>query len=186
MIRRPPISTRTDTLFPYTTLFRSHYRSDSRNAYVSFAETGHSNLYNPVRVARPQTPKYVGGDMHSPLLTERIQTTSVAVADTMSFLDDRVLFTAGLRHQKISNRTYNYDTGESNGPANSASRITPVAGLVVKATDQISLYANYIEGMSQVSAAPVTTGFPAQPVVHAATTFDPVQDRKSTRLNSSH
>src|SRR3546814_8924702 len=26
MIRRPPRSTRTDTLFPYTTLFRSHYR----------------------------------------------------------------------------------------------------------------------------------------------------------------
>src|SRR3546814_3297115 len=27
MIRRPPRSTRTDTLFPYTTLFRSAYRS---------------------------------------------------------------------------------------------------------------------------------------------------------------
>src|SRR3546814_7816123 len=26
MIRRPPRSTRTDTLFPYTTLFRSHSR----------------------------------------------------------------------------------------------------------------------------------------------------------------
>src|SRR3546814_4771468 len=26
MIRRPPRSTRTDTLFPYTTLFRSHAR----------------------------------------------------------------------------------------------------------------------------------------------------------------
>src|SRR3546814_20467578 len=26
MIRRPPISTRTDTLFPYTTLFRSLFR----------------------------------------------------------------------------------------------------------------------------------------------------------------
>src|SRR3546814_15562649 len=26
MIRRPPRSTRTDTLFPYTTLFRSHRR----------------------------------------------------------------------------------------------------------------------------------------------------------------
>src|SRR3546814_5661879 len=26
MIRRPPRSTRTDTLFPYTTLFRSHWR----------------------------------------------------------------------------------------------------------------------------------------------------------------
>src|SRR3546814_8757660 len=28
MIRRPPRSTRTDTLFPYTTLFRSHPRPD--------------------------------------------------------------------------------------------------------------------------------------------------------------
>src|SRR3546814_6846817 len=27
MIRRPPRSTRTDTLFPYTTLFRSHRRN---------------------------------------------------------------------------------------------------------------------------------------------------------------
>src|SRR3546814_16872830 len=30
MIRRPPRSTRTDTLFPYTTLFRSHCRHQSR------------------------------------------------------------------------------------------------------------------------------------------------------------
>src|SRR3546814_3220670 len=28
MIRRPPRSTRTDTLFPYTTLFRSQHRAD--------------------------------------------------------------------------------------------------------------------------------------------------------------
>src|SRR3546814_17999369 len=28
MIRRPPRSTRTDTLFPYTTLFRSHWTDD--------------------------------------------------------------------------------------------------------------------------------------------------------------
>src|SRR3546814_15826153 len=27
MIRRPPSSTRTDTLFPYTTLFRSHLKT---------------------------------------------------------------------------------------------------------------------------------------------------------------
>src|SRR3546814_6978101 len=34
MIRRPPRSTRTDTLFPYTTLFRSNgqYRFDNRPA----------------------------------------------------------------------------------------------------------------------------------------------------------
>src|SRR3546814_14259523 len=31
-IRRPPRSTRTDTLFPYTTLFRSHVRRGGRRA----------------------------------------------------------------------------------------------------------------------------------------------------------
>src|SRR3546814_2091256 len=32
MIRRPPRSTRIDTLFPYTTLFRSAVRGDERRA----------------------------------------------------------------------------------------------------------------------------------------------------------
>src|SRR3546814_817635 len=38
MIRRPPRSTRTDTLFPYTTLFRSHehYYQDSDERYAPF------------------------------------------------------------------------------------------------------------------------------------------------------
>src|SRR3546814_5421051 len=36
MIRRPPRSTRTDTLFPYTTLFRSAFWSSDQN------ETPHS------------------------------------------------------------------------------------------------------------------------------------------------
>src|SRR3546814_1219313 len=31
MIRRPPRSTRTDTLFPYTTLFRSHEPRDGQH-----------------------------------------------------------------------------------------------------------------------------------------------------------
>src|SRR3546814_16780119 len=36
MIRRPPRSTRTDTLFPYTTLFRSPYAGQQ---YVPFIQT---------------------------------------------------------------------------------------------------------------------------------------------------
>src|SRR3546814_6219575 len=35
MIRRPPRSTRTDTLFPYTTLFRSFVHPDSKCASCS-------------------------------------------------------------------------------------------------------------------------------------------------------
>src|SRR3546814_4987444 len=33
MIRRPPRSTRTDTLFPYTTLFRSHEVAESQQQH---------------------------------------------------------------------------------------------------------------------------------------------------------
>src|SRR3546814_9853013 len=45
MIRRPPRSTRTDTLFPYTTLFRSRLRSDAANIGLGFAdiELGHGD-----------------------------------------------------------------------------------------------------------------------------------------------
>src|SRR3546814_20862391 len=37
MIRRPPRSTRTDTLFPYTTLFRSAQQDDGRNRSSSLS-----------------------------------------------------------------------------------------------------------------------------------------------------
>src|SRR3546814_2586249 len=37
MIRRPPRSTRTDTLFPYTTLFRSTHAEAFRSARPGFA-----------------------------------------------------------------------------------------------------------------------------------------------------
>src|SRR3546814_4301492 len=43
MIRRPPRSTRTDTLFPYTTLFRSHRKQGC-------PEKVHAVLYERVRL----------------------------------------------------------------------------------------------------------------------------------------
>src|SRR3546814_10517639 len=50
MIRRPPRSTRTDTLFPYTTLFRSNRPSEYRGS-------GHrlsSGISSPNRHGRPR------------------------------------------------------------------------------------------------------------------------------------
>src|SRR3546814_5855320 len=38
MIRRPPRSTRTDTLFPYTTLFRSYFADEQRSRGRLFAD----------------------------------------------------------------------------------------------------------------------------------------------------
>src|SRR3546814_15888074 len=46
MIRRPPRSTRTDTLFPYTTLFRSTRRP----------QAGESFRFDPVHMPRRNTP----------------------------------------------------------------------------------------------------------------------------------
>src|SRR3546814_2455033 len=40
MIRRPPRSTRTDTLFPYTTLFRSPEPTKLTNYGISYSELG--------------------------------------------------------------------------------------------------------------------------------------------------
>src|SRR3546814_6881264 len=40
MIRRPPRSTRTDTLFPYTTLFRSRTPSPPRRPYRLHVQSG--------------------------------------------------------------------------------------------------------------------------------------------------
>src|SRR3546814_5740598 len=40
MIRRPPRSTRTDTLFPYTTLFRSDAEGDRFDGVERFIGTG--------------------------------------------------------------------------------------------------------------------------------------------------
>src|SRR3546814_18947781 len=58
MIRRPPRSTRTDTLFPYTTLFRSHdaaRRAFARHQPVALVERGverEVNAVDPVIFAR--------------------------------------------------------------------------------------------------------------------------------------
>src|SRR3546814_10785154 len=47
MIRRPPRSTRTDTLFPYTTLFRSDQREDG-SATVDGAALGTEAMYRAI------------------------------------------------------------------------------------------------------------------------------------------
>src|SRR3546814_3576820 len=55
MIRRPPRSTRTDTLFPYTTLFRSATGRARRRART---RTRQSVLYGCSPLQRSEPPKY--------------------------------------------------------------------------------------------------------------------------------
>src|SRR3546814_6081309 len=58
MIRRPPRSTRTDTLFPYTTLFRSIAARSlpiSSNPNCSAMNAGHSLAHSSVRRSEEHT-----------------------------------------------------------------------------------------------------------------------------------
>src|SRR3546814_14028286 len=64
MIRRPPRSTRTDTRFPYTTLFRSDYQfTPDVLAYVSYStgykSGGVNQAINPIVTNAVYDPEYV-------------------------------------------------------------------------------------------------------------------------------
>src|SRR3546814_11745971 len=59
MIRRPPRSTRTDTLFPYTTLFRSN--RDAVCARDCSAERCASSLIPQIKICNRKGPPQSGG-----------------------------------------------------------------------------------------------------------------------------
>lgn len=72
--------------------------------------------------------------------------SSIAIADTMSILDERVQFTIGARHQQIESRNFNTTTGAQTSDYNKA-QWTPSYALVVKPWERVSLYASYIEDL---------------------------------------
>lgn len=154
----------------------SFYRADSRNAWTMYGGTT-SNIYHPSTAPLPAAPSWFGGKMDDPLVTSTTRNTSLAIADTLSFADDRVLFTAGLRHQQIETQSYDYNTGNPNDSLNRTSRVTPAAGLVIKATDQISLYANYIEGLTQIAPAPTSYGA-GLPTANPGATFEAIRTKQ--------
>lgn len=131
---------------------------NSKNAYGFSSFSGFaSNLYNPVTVAPPDADFFTGGVLLSPLTTNRVKTSSGALADIMSVLDDRLLVTVGAREQKIEQYSYDYNTGaQTSGYDKNA--VTPAGGLLFKPVTGLSLYANYIEALVQGAQAPAVSG----------------------------
>jgi iron complex outermembrane receptor protein len=107
-----------------------------------------SNIYSPT-VAPTQFANEIPG---RPRLSES-NLTALSIADTMSVLDERVLLTLGVRRQGVEANNYVANVGT---PLNSYDKTatTPVVGLVVRPRDNVSLYANYIEGLSKGDIAP--------------------------------
>src|SRR3546814_6366786 len=65
MIRRPPRSTRTDTLFPYTTLFRSPDRRPRRGEEVSSASSREGTCMPHLEVQNISKSFYARGGVES-------------------------------------------------------------------------------------------------------------------------
>lgn len=109
-----------------------------------------SNIYNPT-LAPTQFANELSG---RPKLSDS-ELTGVSVADTLSVLNERILLTLGVRQQGIEANNYLSNVGTLTSSYNK-SATTPVIGLVVRPRDNVSLYANYIEGLSRGDVAPQT------------------------------
>ena len=126
-----------------------------RNAWAMSWPAQNTNIYNPADLAKPGLA-FFGGDLNNPQRTADTRLSSIAVADTLGFLQDKVLLTLGARQQKALVGNYAYGSGVQSSVYD-VSVTTPSAGLVVKAADNLSLYANYIEGLLQGGVAPTGT-----------------------------
>ncbi len=145
---------------------------DSKNAYAfsDFFSPFVSDLYNPVAAAPPVPDFFVGGDLANPLTTEKVDNRSFAIADTLGFMEERLLVTVGLRQQDIETTTFDYNTG-ARLSGYSDDKVTPVAGVVWKQGERFSFYGNYAESLQPGAIAPATSG--GVPIINAGEVLEP-------------
>lgn len=129
-------------------LAANYYYMDFENGGARYASAP-SNLYNPRPTPTPGTPTRDDDKTY----TEN-RFSSVALADTLGFFDDRVLLTLGARWQRVQVDDWSNDI--KGATAYDEEKVSPSGGILFKATDKLSLYANYMEGLSQGKIAPST------------------------------
>ena len=102
-----------------------------------------TNLYDPVFGAAPSL-----ADPGDPRKSSESRVSSIGVADTLSILDERLQFTAGIRYQEVESNNFSTETGAETS-SYEGDAWTPALGLVVKPWKNVSLYANYIENLQR-------------------------------------
>lgn len=130
----------------------SYYEQEVRSAIALglLPSDWYTNIYDPQWGPAPARPL---GKSDIPK-TALSRLSSVGIADTMSFAGDRVVLTAGLRRQNVIAESFNITTGARTSRYDE-SATSPAAALLVKATNQISIYGNYTEGLREGAIAPV-------------------------------
>jgi len=107
-----------------------------------------SNIYDPVRLT-PMT-----GDRSTPTKNSETELSSLALTDTLSFANDRILLTGGLRHQNV--KLENFNAAGSVTSKYDESAVSPLAGIVLKPWENVALYGNFTSGLSRGGTAPAT------------------------------
>ncbi|WP_179284155.1 TonB-dependent receptor [Bordetella genomosp. 10] len=124
-------------------------RLDSDSGSASATSSFRTNIYDPVYHAMPAVPG------HAPKTAENTL-SSLALVDTMSFLDDKLRLTLGARHQRVETRNYGATGAVTSSYDKSA--LTPAVGIVIKPWGpDISLYANYVQGLSKGDSVSMPT-----------------------------
>ncbi|ASK33065.1 TonB-dependent siderophore receptor (plasmid) [Alcanivorax sp. N3-2A] len=153
----------------------STYELRSNNAF-GFSSGGVSgNIYDPINVAQPANTGF-GGDLGDPQLTIKTRFQSLALADQLSMIDDRLLVTLGARYQTINDKSYDYGGGDRNASYDDQA-LTPTLGVLYKLTPQVSVYASYIEGLQRGDRALATNN--SMPVTNAGQALEPYETKQS-------
>jgi iron complex outermembrane receptor protein len=104
------------------------------------------SLYNPAFPTTPVFPPY-----QAIVPANKTTASSVAIADTISFLDGRIQFTAGVRYNEIQSQSFQFSSVSTQSPTYRSSAWSPAFALVVKPWENVSLYANYIQALEMGS-----------------------------------
>lgn len=125
------------------------------------------NLYTePTNIAQPTFDTLAANQRTN------VDLWSVGVTDTMSMWDKRLQFTMGVRRQTAGSSVTDYRTPANSRSEQDTSVWTPAYAVVIKPIEQISLYANYIEGLQ----TPVVVG---GTFLNRGTVFPPGQTKQA-------
>ncbi|HCE38477.1 MAG: TonB-dependent siderophore receptor [Alcanivorax sp.] len=161
------------------TISGATYELESDNAFDYSAIGGVTgNIYNPGSVPLPPlTGAPGGGDLNDPGRTIKTRFQSVALADQLSMLEDRLLVTLGARYQSLKDYAYDYDTGARLDSSYDEEVVTPTVGVLYKLTPSVSVYANYIEGLQKGER--VGTSFSSAGAANAGEVLDPYETEQA-------
>ncbi|WMD19741.1 TonB-dependent receptor [Achromobacter seleniivolatilans] len=108
-----------------------------------------SNIYDPVPLI-PMT-----GDRQTPTKNSETTLSSISLTDTLSFANDRVLITGGLRKQQV--KAENFNAAGAVTTSYNEGAVSPLAGIVVRPWENVSVYGNFTSGLTRGGTAPVGT-----------------------------